>query len=184
MLCSTYVKWFPAVLHDKRLGCAIGLLFGCAKCKMWNAKCKVRNGLLQYCVRRGWLRISGGLILPNAKCKMLNVTSKLQNSKYKMVYCTIAWEEVGWESQAAPSCPMQNAKCKMWHAKCKIQSTKCILREKRFGENLWLRHLAQLTFHLHSSCLSCSCTTVSLMLDVQASFFATSVENPSNQKRI
>ena len=133
MLCSTYVKWFPAVLHDKRLGCAIGLLFGFAKCKMWNAKCKVRNGLLQYCVRRGRVRISGG-----------------------------------------SSCPMQNAKCKMWQAKCKIQSTKwfaALLHEKRFGENLWLRHLAQLTFHLHSSCLSCSCTTVSLMLDVQGRFF-------------
>ena len=81
---------------------------------------------------------------------------------------------------------MQNAKGKMWHANSKIQSTKYlaeILCEKRLGENLWLRHLAQLTFHLHSSCLSCSCT-VSLMLDVQASFFATSAENPSNQKRI
>ena len=141
---------------------------------------------------------------------------------------TIAWDEVGWGSGCAISMYpniLKNANIytQIYTIYTNIREMlAAILREKRFGENLWLRHLAQckmqnvrcklqsskyemsccnivwkevwwefglrhlaqLPFHLHSSCLSCSCTTVSLMLDVQASFFATSVENPSNQKKL
>ena len=97
--------------------------------------------MLQYCVRRCWVRLRLRHQIVIWICKMHNVTCKLQNAKYEML-----WKEVGWESLAEPSCPMQNAKCKIWPANCKMQSTKylaAILHEERLGENLWLRHLAQ-----------------------------------------
>ena len=100
-------------MREERLGENLWLRH-LAQCKMQNSKCymqlakfRVRNLLLQYCVKRGWVRISGCAILPN----------RLSTS---------------------------------------IPSAAAAL------------------------CHSCLC----LLLNVQGRFFATSLENPSNQKRI
>ena len=85
----------------------------------------LQNAVWHYCVRWGW--VGFGLRYLNVpkytqKCKHIHTNIHNLHKHTGNACCNIAWKEVWWESVAAPSCPMQNAKCEMQIAKFKVRN--------------------------------------------------------------